>query len=233
MKFIKFLLCNYLSIGSLFNINKRGISKFKKNIPKNYCSFKKTKQYYFDNNIYYDIYQESLFDLDNTKKEYNKFNILTAEHMVPQSRLKLIPNAKFDMHNIFLTTACLNNYRSNYKYIDEQKYLICKDDKKYLNLSNELLFYDPYKNYKNNKLKIFIPYLESRGIISRSIAYMKITYPELIIEKIIDLEILIKWNNQYPPTEIEKKQNEIINSIQGNYNPFIFNNHNIENYLYP
>ena len=133
------------------------------------------------------------------------------------------------MHNIFLTTAYLNNYRSNYKYVDENNYLIYKDNKPYLNFTNELVFYDPHKNYKNNKLKIFIPYLESRGIISRSIAYMKMTYPELVLEKVIDLEILIKWNNQYPPTEIEKKQNEIINTIQGNYNPFIFNNRNIEN----
>ena len=52
---------------------------------------------------------------------------------------------------------------------------------------------------------------------------MKYTYENLILENVIDKNILIKWNNEYPPTEIEKKQNLIIKQIQGNENIFITN----------
>ena len=70
---------------------------------------------------------------------------------------------------------------------------------------------------------MFIPIATSRGIIARSIAYMKIIYCELSIENIIDLDTLIKWNTQYPPSQLEKEKNLLIYEIQGNYNEFILN----------
>ena len=71
MKFIKSLLCNCLCINNLFNINRQYVTTIKKTIPKNYCSFKKTKQQYLNNNIYYDVYRESLLNYD---KDENIFN---------------------------------------------------------------------------------------------------------------------------------------------------------------
>ena len=126
------------------------------------------------------------------------------------------------MHNIFLTNGKINSYRSNYKFVDEKNYLIKENDKYYFEY-NKLLIYDNSINYRNNSLKLFIPIHSSRGIIARSIAYMKYTYENLILENVIDKNILIKWNNEYPPTEIEKKQNLIIKQIQGNENIFITN----------
>ena len=35
---------------------------------------------------------------------------------------------------------------------------------------------------------------------------MKYTYKNLILENVIDKNILIKWNNEYPPLD-RKKQN--------------------------
>ena len=52
---------------------------------------------------------------------------------------------------------------------------------------------------------------------------MKYTYEDLILENVIDRNILLKWNKQYPPSEIEKKQNMLIKEIQGNENIFITN----------
>ena len=125
------------------------------------------------------------------------------------------------MHNIFLTESRLNSNRSNYKYVDETYYLIYKDNIPYISIDNNLIQYSKQLNYKNNHHKLFIPYAESRGIIVRSIAYMKYTYKDLVIENVIDIETIVKWNIEYPPTVIEKKQNEKIMEIQGNYNPFI------------
>jgi endonuclease I len=126
------------------------------------------------------------------------------------------------MHNIFLTNGRLNSYRSNYKFVDESEYLIKKNNAYYFK-NNELIIYNSSINYRNNTLKLFIPIHSSRGLIARSIAYMKYTYEDLVLENVIDKNILLKWNSQYPPSEIEKKQNILITEIQGNENIFITN----------
>ena len=60
---------------------------------------------------------------------------------------------------------------------------------------------------------------------------MKIIYSELSIDNIIDLDTLIKWNNQYPPSQLEKEKNLLIYQIQGNYNEFILNSDLINKYF--
>ena len=60
-------------------------------------------------------------------------------------------------------------------------------------------------------------------MIARSIAYMKLTYPDLTVENVIDYDTLIEWNQQYPPNQYEKNKNELCYTIQGNRNLFIDN----------
>lgn len=150
MKFIKSLICNYLCINNLHKVSKIGVNVFKKehfynsynsyneydaNINENnnllkFCSFKKTKIHYLKNNIYFDIYNDSLNSINKQliiskskiinkfdNLHYNKYNDLTAEHIFPQSFLKEYSKAKFDMHNIYLTKGTINSNRSNYKFI--------------------------------------------------------------------------------------------------------------------
>ena len=117
------------------------------------------------------------------------------------------------MHNIYLTCSKTNSHRSNYKYIDENIYNKDYNNKKLITVSSN--------NFKNNKCKFFIPCINTRGAIARSIAYMKYIYPELNIENVLDLELILKWNLLYPPTQVEIERNKIIKSIQGNDNPFI------------
>jgi len=277
MKFLKSLICNCLCINNLYNnklhnsnkldISKSKIYNFEKKYPFKFVSFKKSKIYYLENNIYYDIYKDNLNNVNNfyntnkiinknknkpkTKlnnknknknksnqlyvennlfKEYLYYNDLTAEHIFPQSFIKIYPKAKFDMHNIFLTNSKLNSYRSNYKFVDESEYLIKKNNGYYFK-NNEFIVYNNYTNYRNNSLKLFIPIHSSRGLIARSVAYMKYTYEDLVLENVIDKNILIKWNNIYPPSEIEKKQNLLIKEIQGNENIFITNYELVNNYF--
>ena len=115
------------------------------------------------------------------------------------------------MHNIYLTSSKTNSHRSNYKYIDENIYNKYYNNKKLTRVSSN--------NFKINAN--FIPCINTRGSIARSIAYMKYTYPQLNIENVLDLELMLKWNLLYPPTKLEIKRNKIIKSIQGNDNPFI------------
>jgi len=292
MKFIKSLICNYLCINNLHKVSKIGVNVFKKenyynsynyneydaNINENnnllkFCSFKKTKMHYLKNNIYFDIYNDSMLEINKQliiseskiinkfdNLHYNKYNDLTAEHIFPQSFLREYSKAKFDMHNIYLTKSTINSNRSNYKFIqnltslediDENKKESKKENNK-LNLNNlktkfknnnkilkkiivkrekqckikktnNFVKIHDTQNYKNNKLKLFIPHEESRGAIARSLAYMKYTYPNLELDKVINSSTLIEWNCAYPPTIIERIQNEVIKNIQGNYNIFILN----------
>jgi endonuclease I len=282
MKFIKSLICNYLCINNLHKLSKTGVDAFKKNninpennYPKKFCNFKKTKIHYLENNIYYDIYKDSLITINKQIEnnevqfdnlDYNKYNDLTAEHIFPQSFLREYSFAKFDMHNIYLTKDYINSNRSNYKYIDNNsiefnileeekkekkekkektkyfynkikskfknnnkilKKIIVKREKQYnkknKNNKNKFIKIHNSQNYKNNKLKLFIPHEESRGAIARSLAYMKYTYPNIELDKVINRSTLIEWNRDYPPTNIERIQNEVIKNIQGNYNIFILN----------
>lgn len=288
MKFIKSLIYNYLCINNLHKVSKIGVNVFKKensytyynyneydaNINENnnllkFCSFKKTKMHYLKNNIYFDIYNDSMLEINKQliiskskiinkfdNLHYNKYNDLTAEHIFPQSFLKEYSKAKFDMHNIYLTKGTINSNRSNYKFIqnltslediDENKKqnnklnlnnlktkfknnnkilkkIIVKREKQYkIKKANNFVKIHNTQNYKNNKLKLFIPHEESRGAIARSLAYMKYTYPNLELDKVINSTTLIEWNCAYPPTNIERIQNEVIKNIQGNYNIFILN----------
>ena len=289
MKFIKSLICNYLCINNLHKVSKTGLNVFKKehfynsynyyneydaNINENnnllkFCSFKKTKMHYLKNNIYFDIYNDSILEINKQliiseskiinkfdNLHYNKYNDLTAEHIFPQSFLKEYSKAKFDMHNIYLTKGTINSNRSNYKFIqnltslediDEnkkennrfvlnkikskiqnnnkilKKIIVKREKQDKIKKTNNFVKIHDTQNYKNNKLKLFIPHAESRGAIARSLAYMKYTYPNLELDKVINSSTLIEWNTAYPPTNIERIQNEVIKNIQGNYNIFILN----------
>lgn len=291
MKFIKSLICNYLCINNLHKVSKIGVKIFKKeqfynsynsyneydaNINENnnllkFCSFKKTKMHYLKNNIYFDIYNDSMIEINKQliiseskiinkfdNLHYNKYNDLTAEHIFPQSFLKEYSKAKFDMHNIYLTKGTINSNRSNYKFIQNLtslednnenkkennrfvlnkikskiqnndkflKKIIVKREKQYKKKQKQKLNFvkiHDTQNYKNNKFKLFIPHAEARGAIARSLAYMKYTYHNLELDKVINSSTLIEWNRAYPPTNIERMQNEVIKNIQGNYNIFILN----------
>jgi len=175
--------------------------------PLKYYSIKTIKQYYYENNIYYDLYNDlNSFNLNSSKlnsynlyssklNSYTKYNDLTAEHIFPQSFTKHYSKANKDMHNIYLTNYYTNNLRSN---------------KKFSHFINE-----------NISKKIYIPCNYSRGIIARSLAYMKYTYPLLNLSNVIDSNIILAWNELYPPTELEFKKNNIIFYYQGNKNIFI------------
>ena len=117
--------------------------------------------------------------------------------------------AKNDMHNLFKTTEKLNSIRSNYKFTDIEN--------EYLNENWRIL---ENNNYINNKKKLFIPANNSKGIIARAILHMSYTY-NYKIEKIIDLNILIKWTLKYSPNKDEIYYNNMVKSIQYTDNIFI------------
>ena len=198
MRFFSYLSQTKLFVSLLL---RRKYNSVTRDLPSNYYSIKTIKQYYYDNNIYYDLYNDfcngseecNLLTFSNLK--YTKYNNLTAEHVFPQSFTKYYDKANKDMHNIYLTNYYTNNLRSNKKFVPAVD--------------------------KNLTQKFYIPCNYSRGTIARSLAYMKYTYPLLNLSNVIDSNIILAWNELYPPTDLEFKKNNIIFIYQGNKNIFI------------
>ena len=202
----------------IFNINSLFFKNYKidklrhNNIPIKYYSNKYTKNMLYKKMINYDLYS-------GVNLNHNFYNI-SLEHVYPKSMLDYNIYPCQDMHNLYLTHKHFNNHRSNYKYIGEDSYLNIKDILK--------CFDYECKNLKSNSFNLYMPYLYSRGKISRSIAYMNIMYPTIcdikkINDCVIDIELLKLWNMQYPPDKREIQRNDLIKLNQGNHNPFIIN----------
>lgn len=132
----------------------------------------------------------------------------TCEHVIPKS---LIPEHN-DIHNLILLPDCLNHARSNYPYITN----------KIENGTIKTIY--PCHNRTCNctsmtgKLvskKLFIPPDFWKGMISRSVLYMKDKYPHhenLIHKKVLDLGIASLWNQTFPITKDELEWNLMINN---------------------
>ena len=197
MRFSNFYSQTKLFVNLLLSRNYNNVARV---MPSKYYSIKTIKQYYYNNNIYYDLYNDFCNCSSNEEciikySNYSKYNNLSAEHIFPQSFTKYYSKANKDMHNIYLTTYYTNNLRSN---------------KKFSHIVDE-----------NTSKKVYIPCNYSRGTIARTLAYMKLSYPLLNLSNVIDKNIILAWNELYPPTEHEFKKNKIIFHYQGNKNIFI------------
>ena len=197
MRFSNFYSQTKLFVSLLLSRNYNNVARV---MPSKYYSIKTIKQYYYNNNIYYDLYNDFCNCSSNEEciikySKYSKYNNLSAEHIFPQSFTKYYSKANKDMHNIYLTTYYTNNLRSN---------------KKFSHIVDE-----------NTSKKVYIPCNYSRGTIARTLAYMKLSYPLLNLSNVIDNIIILDWNELYPPTEHELKKNKIIFHYQGNKNIFI------------
>lgn len=174
--------------------------------------------------------------------EINQINIYgespeqNVEHVVPQSLFKTHNEKKLmkvDLHNLFLSSANINSCRKNFKYLDNSELSIIsakqinnfkpinhlgleiKNLHEYIHQQNRMMLL-------NKKDRYFIPCAESRGKISRSIAYFVIRYDSLdILNDVINVNTLIEWNQKYPVDKNEYLKNIVIAKYQNVYNPFV------------
>ena len=126
----------------------------------------------------------------------------TLEHVIPVSYMKNHVHAR-DFHNIYATSDKINQLRCNYEYGVLPKSCYKYED-----------------NIICKKNKIFYPRKQDRGIIARSILYMKDKYN---YTNFGDITLYEEWNRQYRPTKKEIIHNEIGYLIQGNLNKYISN----------
>ncbi len=152
------------------------------------------------------------------------------EHIFPQYFYKHDTNKnimKSDLHNLYLCNTKLNTLRQNFKYISHEDYIDnCNDkivDQQGNNINAKDMFQKQgYMMLINKKNKKFIPTTQSRGMISRSLAYFSVKYNYIEqLQEVIDIKTLIEWNLKDPVTNDEYYKNIINYKYQNNFNPFI------------
>ncbi len=135
-------------------------------------------------------------------KEYHsgsnpyKPQTFNTEHIYPQSKFK--GDAKSDLHHLKVCDSKLNTSRSN----------------------------TPFANGSGKAgrtLKGWYPGDEWKGDVARMIMYINLRYNDKIDNNIVvgGIDVLLKWNDEDPFSQLELQRNNVIEEAQGNRNPFI------------
>ncbi|HEY9185055.1 MAG TPA: Ig-like domain-containing protein [Salegentibacter sp.] len=120
-----------------------------------------------------------------------------TEHIFPQSRLSS-DEAATDLHHLRVADADVNELRSNNPFVDGS---------------------GDYALINENS---WFPGDEWRGDVARMVLYLNLRYNE-DISKVGNIELFLKWNREDPVSDFERQRNEVIETAQGNRNPFIDN----------
>jgi hypothetical protein len=164
-------------------------------------------------NGYYvhDVYcgQDILLPNQNTMPSSNVINI---EHTWPQSRFNQSANSsiqKTDLHHLYPTNSQANSIRGHEIFVEVN--------------SNEPIFDGCPNSFngpgKNSGVVGFEPPDEQKGNVARALFYFSIRY-EIEISQ-TEEAVLRKWNVLDPVNAVDKKRNDMIETIQGNRNPFV------------
>ena len=110
-----------------------------------------------------------------------------------------------DMHNLYPALADINYLRGSMSYaiLDGEEHVQRGCD-----------FEIDKRKYRAE------PRPQVRGDIARAMLYMADTYPELKLFR-NQRQLLDKWHRNDPPSDEERRRNQVIEAIQGNRNRFI------------
>ncbi|MEA5429248.1 endonuclease [Arcicella lustrica] len=127
-----------------------------------------------------------------------------CEHVVPQSWFGKKNPMKGDLHHLYSCTPNCNSFRGNIPYYE------------YSDWEEKVM-----DNCGNREDNGFEP-KEGKGKVARATLYFLIRYPKVISRySIQDIQTLLAWHINEPPTIFEKHRNFAIQELQGNRNPFI------------
>ena len=151
--------------------------------------------------------------------------VINAEHVVPQIRFdhQGAPY-KTDVHHIFASSAKVNNYRSHFRFTEvdyNQCTLWCHDQECQKTIPEGEDIESRWSCLGPDR-ESWVPCKQVRGRIARAVLYFYTMYPEITtMSEVADLDLLKKWNSQFPPDSYEKERQELVNETQGNRNPYI------------
>ncbi|EAY09251.1 secreted nuclease, putative [Trichomonas vaginalis G3] len=146
--------------------------------------------------------------------------ITNTEHIVPRAFFSSQLPMLSDVHHLYSAPAKANNVRGNLPFA-EFPYSECKTWCDYLSCDITVPSNPDLYSCINKGKTGWMPRVEDRGMISRSIFYFMTIYDMVDISKVGDIKLLKQWNRKYPPSEFEKLRNDKLNKTQGNRNPYL------------
>ena len=162
-------------------------------------------------------YVEDVYCHINFRKRVGPNNMpnhqdVNIEHTWPQSRFNRSQSKSFqksDLHHLYPTQSVANSTRGNviFQELSPQ------------NAEPVRGCDDSLAGYSSNGTRAFEPPEDHKGNVARALFYFSLRYDIKI--SYAEEVILRAWNNSDPVDEHERRRNDIIESIQGNRNPFI------------
>lgn len=144
-------------------------------------------------------------EIDNLEERF-PYN---CEHVVPQSWFGKRNPMRGDLHHLFTCESNCNSFRSNYPYHDFLDYTPVEEEEKIRQGCGKA---------ENGK---FEPNA-NQGVVARAALYYILRYPKSLNNPDnINVETLLTWHLNNPPTAYEQRRNLKIQMLQGNRNPFI------------
>jgi len=137
---------------------------------------------------------------------------LNVEHTWPQSKGSKAYPANSDMHHLFVTSKESNGKRANLPF--------CNAQYDYWQMDGTIQGFDEYSQ------DCFESQDAHKGNVARAMFYFSIRYGFEIDEN--QEKVLRQWNILDPVDELEIKRNKVIETLQGNSNPFITDNYLVD-----
>lgn len=136
---------------------------------------------------------------------------MNTEHIVPQSWFGGSEPMKGDLHHLFVCQPECNITRSNFPFADFDFYRPESQD-------------EPVQNHCGVSTGFQFEPEHGKGTSARAMLYFFLRYPKAVKKEFrmkVDIPLLVRWHEEFPPSLYEKHRNQAIYYIQGNRNPFI------------
>ena len=146
---------------------------------------------------------------------------INCEHTVPQSFFAYLEPMKSDLHHLFPVHGSINSSRSNNPYAEIDDFLTAKW---WANGTSQTTIpssgIDGYSEYYAGT---FEPREAHKGNVARAIFYFYTMYPAEggNISQVADINTLYQWHLDDPVDANEIMRNDLIESYQGDRNPYI------------
>ena len=152
-----------------------------------------------------------LYTRHNIKKSAHvgsySWDTWNREHVYTQSAF---PNSASDNHNIFACEGQINNTRGNLKYAEVKN----SGGTRISEFGHTTDCYVISGSY-------FEPCDEAKGEVARACLYCTVYYGYNLSQIFDSQDTALKWNAMYPVTPREIYRNNVVQTKQGNRNPFI------------
>lgn len=166
-----------------------------------------------DNQGYFieDVYCHEDFRKNVGPHRMPNHNEINIEHTWPQSRFSYRASKsiqKSDLHHLYPSDSRANSIRGNFYFSElsnQDTIEGCMDSKQ---------GYDPELGETT-----FEPPADHKGNVARALFYFSLRYRIEITPH--EEALLREWNKEDPVDAAERRRNDIIESFQGNRNPFI------------